>query len=79
MKNKMGDLNNHLFAQLERLADEELTPERIDQEVKRANAIVSLADQVISNADLRLKGAKLFAEHGPVVLPYLPLIGGTSE
>lgn len=75
MKNKMSDLNNHLFAQLERLASEDLTPEQIDQEVKRADAIVSLTDQVSRNADLQLKAAKLYAEHGAAVLPHLPQIG----
>jgi len=79
MKNKLGDLNNHLFAQLERLADEDLSAEQIEQEVKRANAIVSVADQVVNNADLQLKAAKLFAEHGNTVMPLLPAIGGSTE
>ena len=75
MKNKMSDLNNHLFAQLERLAVENMTPEQIESEVKRTDAIVSLADQVSRNADLQLKAAKLYAEHGAAVLPHLPQIG----
>ncbi|CAM3168372.1 hypothetical protein SAMN04488021_11868 [Paracoccus aminovorans] len=75
MKNKLGDLNNHLFAQLERLADESLTPEQIEQEAKRAHAIVSVADRIVGNADLQLKAAKLFAEHGQGVLPK---IGGDT-
>lgn len=75
MKNKLGDLNNHLFAQLERLADEDLSADQIDQEVKRAGAIVTLADQVINTADLQLKAAKLFAEHGDAIMPMLPKIG----
>lgn len=74
-KNKMSDLNNHLFAQLERLAVENMTPEQIESEVKRTDAIVSLADQVSRNADLQLKAAKLYAEHGQAVLPHLPQIG----
>ena len=75
MKNKLGDLNNHLFAQLERLADEGMTPEAIEQEVKRTDAIVSVADNIIRNADLQLKAAKLYAEHREVILPHLPMIG----
>lgn len=79
MKNNLTDLNNHLFCQLERLSDENLSIEELEKEVTRSGAIVSLADQVISNADLQLKAAKLFAEHGQSVLPMLPQIGGKSE
>lgn len=79
MKNKLSDLNNHLFAQLERLAVEDLTPEQIDTEVKRAEAIVSVADQISGNAELQLKAAKLYAEHGGAVLPMLPAIGSASD
>ncbi|MFV1728648.1 hypothetical protein VWY34_15505 [Phaeobacter sp. JH20_02] len=75
MKNKLSDLNNHLFAQLERLSEENLTSEQIEGEVKRTEAIVSLSDQIVGNADLQLKAAKLFAEHGYAVLPHLPQLG----
>ncbi|MAC81464.1 MAG: hypothetical protein CML66_25775 [Rhodobacteraceae bacterium] len=78
-KNKLTDLNNHLFAQLERLSDESLTPEQIEQEAKRAEAIVAVSDTITRNADLQLKAAKLFAEHGQGVLPMLPQIGKVSE
>ena len=74
-KNKLGDLDNHLFAMLERLADDDLTDEQIETEVKRADAIVSLADQVIGNARLKLDAAKLFATHGPSIKDMLPQIG----
>lgn len=79
MKNKLSDLNDHLFSQLERLADEDLSAEDIEKEVARADAIVNVADQVTRNADLQLKAAKLFAEHGTAVLPHLPQIGKASE
>lgn len=55
MKNKLTDLNNHLFAELERLGDEELTEEELKREVTRAEAITSIAEQIISNANLALK------------------------
>lgn len=79
MKNKLIDLNNHLFAQLERLSEEDLTKEQIEQEVKRTEAIVSVSQQIVQNADLALKGAKLVAEHGAYVGKYLPMIEAKSE
>lgn len=71
MKNKLSDLNDHLFAQLERLGDEDLTPEQIETEAKRADAIVSVADQVVRNADLQLKVAHLLAANGYHFEPHL--------
>jgi hypothetical protein len=64
MKNKMTDLNDHLFAQLERLGDEDLTTEQIEQEAKRAGAIVDVADQIIRNAEVQLKAMTLLAGNG---------------
>jgi hypothetical protein len=78
MKNKMNDLNNHLFAQLERLGEEDLSPEQIEQEVKRTGALVSIADQITGNAELQLKAAKLYAEHGDTIVNRLPQIGSSS-
>ncbi|MGN7867758.1 hypothetical protein [Paracoccus sp. 22332] len=75
MKNKLGDLNDHLFAALERLNDESLTSEQIDTEAKRAGAIVGVADKIIGNAGLQLSAAKLWAEHGNMIMPMLPKIG----
>lgn len=79
MKNKLEDLHNHLFAQLERLSDEDLTAEDIDKEVKRADAIVSVSDQIIDGQKLRLDAAQLFARHGDRILPMLPAVGGKPK
>jgi hypothetical protein len=75
MKNTMADLHNHLFAQIERLGDEDLTAEQINAETKRAHAMVSVADQIIEGQKLNLTAAKLFAEHGEKILPMLPPVG----
>lgn len=75
MKNKLSDLNNHLFAQLERLGDEDLDAEKIEQEVKRADAIVQVADSIVRNADLQLKAATIIANHGDRFIPMLPALG----
>jgi hypothetical protein len=79
MKNKLSDLNDHLFMQLERLGDEDLTPEEIETESNRAAAMVSVADRVVNNAALQLRAASLFVEHGEYVRPHLPMIGGKSD
>ncbi len=79
MKNKLTDLNDHLFAQLERLSDEDLSEDQIEQECKRADAIVAVSDQILSGANTQLKAATLLANHGDRFAKMLPTIGGTNE
>ncbi len=74
-KNSLNDLNDHLFAALERLGEEGISAETIETESKRATAIVDVADQIIEGQKLKITAAKLFAEHGERVLPMLPRIG----
>jgi|TARA_Y100000815_G_scaffold246882_1_gene246881 hypothetical protein len=76
VKNRLSDLNNHLFAQIERLSDEDLSADQIEQESKRGEAIVSVADQIIRNAALQIQAAKLVADYGADPAPYLPQIEG---
>lgn len=59
-QNTLGNLNNHLFMQLERLGDEDMSPEELQQEIKRANAVASVAQQVVSNGELVLKARKYY-------------------
>lgn len=78
MKNRLTDLNDHLFKQLERLSDEELLGDAIAVEVERAQAIVHVADKIVTNARLQLDACKLIAEHGDRISKHLPLIGGSA-
>ena len=63
MKNSLTDLNNHLFAELERLGDESLSDESLQTEIDRAKAITDIAQQVISNGSLVLKAEELKLEY----------------
>ena len=49
-RNGMNDLRDHLFADLERLNDDELTPEQLSTEVEKAQAISNLSNSVINSA-----------------------------
>lgn len=59
MQNTLGDLNNHLFAQLERLSDEELKGESLQEEITRAKTISEVASRIIANGSLVLQAKKL--------------------
>ncbi len=64
MRNKLSDLNNHLFAELERLGDEDLTGDDLKNEIERARSIADVSTTIISNATLQLKAIELQAEYG---------------
>jgi flagellar hook-basal body complex protein FliE len=49
-RNQMNDLRDHLFAALERLNDDELSPEQLSSEVEKAQAISNLSNAVIGSA-----------------------------
>lgn len=57
-RNKLTDLNNILFEQLERLNDEEKTGDDLAEEMKRADSVAKIAQTIISNANVVLQGAK---------------------
>lgn len=72
MKNRLSDLNNHLFAQMERLSDESLSPEQLQNEAKRGEAMVAISEQIIRNATLQIQAAKIAFDGGADPVPFLP-------
>lgn len=64
MKNTLTDLNNHLFMCLERLNDESMSAEQLEQEVKRCDAISKIASTIVANSDTQLRAFKYANEYG---------------
>lgn len=79
LKNTLGDLNNHLFAELERLSDEEIKGEELEQEIKRAEAISNVSTQVIQNGTLVLKAAKYKQEAMDAGMGLPKFMGGDKD
>lgn len=63
MKNTLMDLNNHLFAELERLSDEDLAGEALDVEIKRASAVSKMGETIVDNARVVLAAQKFKKEY----------------
>ena len=79
MKNGMMDLNNHLFAQLERLSDEDLDEEKLKTEIQRSKAISGVAMAIIANADTAIRAQKMAYEYGDQRNIDIPLLGKSKE
>lgn len=69
MKNKLIDLNNHLFAQLERLSDESINGDQLQNEIDRSKAVASVAREIINTGKLALDAQKALADDQINFLP----------
>jgi hypothetical protein len=50
MKNKLSELKNHLFAQLERFGEQDLKGEELKTEIDRSKAMADLGAQIVGAA-----------------------------
>lgn len=64
VKNKLTDVHDLLVAQLEALSGEDLTPDELDQEVKRSKAMVGVARAITANANTLKDMVKIQVEYG---------------
>ena len=64
-RNKINDLRDHLFAQLERLEDEELKGDDLREELQRAKGIKNIADTLIDSARVEIEFLKQTGSSDP--------------
>jgi len=79
MKNTLADLNNYLFEQIERLTDESLSADKLDEEIKRSEQITKVAKTIIDNGTLALNTKKHLDEYGNGSSCAVPLLGITGK
>lgn len=74
MNNKLTDLNNYLFEQLERLNDDSLTQEELDREIEISKQVVKVSQTIINNANLLLQANKYYDAMGKESKEVAPLL-----
>ncbi len=78
-RNTLIDLNDYLFEQIERLNDEELRGDELDQEIKRSKAVASVANQMINLANTVLDATKFNNEYESMGKAPRILIGDSKK
>ena len=74
----LGDLNTHLFDQLNRLNAEDLKGEELKEEINRAKVVSDISRQIIDNGRLVLEAAK-FKDDRFNIDEDLPMLSDGSE
>ena len=78
-KNKLTDLQDHLFELMEKLNDDDLKGDDLDQEIKRSDAFSNLAEIAVKNAALIVKCADVYGLPSMGDLPLLPASPGAIK
>jgi len=79
MKNKLIDLNNYLFEQIEKLNDDDLTQEQLSQQISKAETISKISKTIIETAQLQLDAIKVAADNGVVQKKAFQLLLGADK
>lgn len=61
-RNTLADLKNHLFEQIERLNDDDLVGDKLNQEIERSKAMSQVATQIINSAKVTVDAVRLVAQ-----------------
>lgn len=78
-KTTLNDLNEYLFAEMDRLTNEDLSEEELDKEIKRSEALQKVAKTIIDNGSLALQAKKYLDEYGKGDNVELPMLGITDK
>jgi hypothetical protein len=69
-KNKLIDLNDHLFERIEWLTDQDIKGAELTEEIKRTEMVIKVSEQIIKNADLVHRATLAVAKYGSkITLP----------
>lgn len=72
-KNKISDLRDHMFAQLERLGQDDLSTEDLTKEIERARAISEVGKVIVESAKTEVMYAKLTNQRDRAPTKFLEL------
>lgn len=70
MKANLMDLNNVLFERIERLNDDDLVGDELENELKKSKAIGGIASTIVQNSSLILRAVRY--EEESIADPQLP-------
>lgn len=79
MKNQLENLNEYLFDTLDRITNDDLTGDELNQEINRSETIVKVAKAIIDNGSLALQAMKHLDEYGRGNQIDIPLLGIKAE
>ena len=78
-KSSLSALNEHLFETLDRITNDDLEGDKLDQEIKRADTVVKVAKEIVDSGALALQAMKHLDEYGYTNKMEIPMLGITHE